>query len=114
MLAYETQDGWKVCHELVVATYRATDEAILGDDDLILEGLRSCALRSAGRLAFGVGSGDTRMMRAAALETLGWLSEFAYHLKLAGLMALLKPSTCASLDALRGRGAFYTARLLHP
>lgn len=25
MLAYEKLDGWKVCHELAVATYRATE-----------------------------------------------------------------------------------------
>ena len=114
MLAYEKLDGWKVCHELAVATYSATEHVIAEDEDDVVARLRHCALRAAGRLAFGAGSGDQRMLRSAVLHTLSWLSEFGYVLELAKSWALLSPANCANLDALRGRGAFYTARLLDP
>jgi hypothetical protein len=48
------------------------------------------------------------------VQALSWLSEFGYMLELAKMWALLDAATCANLDALRGRGAFYTARLLDP
>ncbi len=114
MLVYEKLDGWKVCHELVLATYRATDEAIARDEDAIILRLRRCALRAVGRIAFGAGSGNRRMMYRAVMQALSWLSEFAYLLELAKARGLLAETSCTSLDALRGRGAFYTTRLLEP
>jgi hypothetical protein len=36
MLAYEKLDGWKVCRELAVATYRATEHVIAEDEDDVI------------------------------------------------------------------------------
>lgn len=112
MLAYEKLDSWKVCHELVLATYRVTGHVLADDEDDVLRRLRRCALRSAGTLAFGAGAGDERQLRISAMRTLMWLSEYSYVLQLVKSWHLLRESDCANLDALRGRGAFYTTRLL--
>lgn len=111
MLAYEKLDCWKVCHELVLATYRVTGHVLHYDEDDVLRRLRRCAVRAASSLAFGAGAGDEGRLHTAAIRTLMWLSEYSYVLRLVKFWHLLKESECANLDALRGRGAFYTTRL---
>jgi hypothetical protein len=102
-------DAWKGCHELVLATWRATEAAMSVDREIPMR-LRNSALLALGKVAFGAGSGDRRLFRRSLYRVQGWLWVFGSHLELARVMGVLPAETCLNLDALRGRAAFYVMR----
>ncbi len=108
---YEDLDAWKACHALVLATHSSLKQRTQEDHDL-LDRLCYTALRSAAKLAFGAGTHNRTMLLHSAERAAGYLSEFAYLTGMIRVMGLLSPTTCTELDALRGRAAFYTLRLL--
>ncbi len=110
MMVYEDIDAWKGCHALVMAVLPVTCDALEKEPDIIHR-LRFVALRSAATLAFGVGARNGRMLRQATERSAGYLSEFAYYLTLSRMTGALSENLCASLDALRGRAAYYTWQL---
>jgi hypothetical protein len=107
MMVYEELDAWKGCHALVMAVLPVTREVIDREPEIIHR-LRFLALRSAGVLAYGAGARNTKMLRQATERSAAYLSEFAYYLALTQISGVLADNLCASLDALRGRAAFYT------
>lgn len=119
MPAFQNLDGWKVCQELVLATYQATDDLLeqresrnaVHEDDVFVQ-MRYCALRATGRIVFASAVGQGQMRRTAISQALMFLAEFGSALTIVQAQQLLTRETCASPDALRGRGAFYTQRLL--
>lgn len=109
-MRFEKIDAWKSCHQLAVAVLRDTKDYSL--DDPVIDRLRWTALRSAARIAFGVGTGNRRMFRDATSSSAGYLSEFAYYLGTAVVTRVVPKDTLQRWDALRGRASFYTWRLL--
>ncbi len=109
-MTFEKNDAWKSCHALAVAVFTDTKDCAL--DDAVIDRLRWTALRSAARLAFGVGTGNRRMFRNATSSSAGYLSEFAYYLGMAEVTDAIPLKTRQRWDALRGRASFYTWRLL--
>jgi len=63
-------------------------------------------------VAFGSGTHNRRMFRAAIARSAGYLAELRYHLSLARVMGALSEKVCIELDALRGRASFYSFELL--
>ncbi len=111
MKVFEQHDAWKSCHELVLTTFKEIDGLAGGDKD-IRNRLRATCLRAAAKVAFGAGSGNTKMFAHALMRSSGYLSEFAYHLSIARVIGDIPEALCATLDALRGRANFYTRQLL--
>lgn len=107
---WEQLDAWKGCHELCVATLKLVRGKKSADD--ILRLLSGAALRAVGRVAFGAGSGDRRMLLRSLYAVQGWLWSYAAHLEVARVMGVLTEQECINLDALRGRASFYTVRHL--
>ncbi len=111
MMGYEKLDAWKGCHALVLTTLKTIDGLERRDSDL-LDRLSRTALTAAGKIAFGSGSRNRKMLLWGVQRAAGALSEFAYHLSIANVMGVLPEATCKRLGALRGRAAFYTWQLL--
>jgi hypothetical protein len=111
MMTFEKLDAWKSCHELVLTTFKEIDSLPKGDTD-IRQRLRATCLRAAAKVAFGAGSGNTKMFATSLMRSAGYLSEFAYHLSIARVIGDLPDGVCTKLAALRGRAAFYTWQLL--
>ena len=106
MQAYEKLDAWKVCHQLALGVYEAT-EPMLDTEPDIAHQLRLAALLAASKLARGAGTGNKTMFRECAGMSAGHLSEVSYHLNIAHAMGFLSDETQQKLDALRGRALFY-------
>ena len=112
MLPYRKLDAWKSSNALTLAIYQLTkDEG--GRDPQLVRRLRHLALRTTGKIAFGSGTHNYKMFRAAVARSSGYLAEFGYYLSLARVMAVLPEKVCDQVDALRGRAAFYTFQLLN-
>ncbi len=112
MRAFEKSDGWKLCYDLTIATYEATEKRLEQEPNEILERLNYCALRAVGRIAYGNGSGDRRMLSHAVFQALSWLFEYREDLEVAVDRRLIERAAAEKLDSLRGRATFYTHKLL--
>ncbi len=112
MPRYEKLDSWNACHALVLAVLRETDG--IEREPLTVERLRYLALRAAGKIAFGSGTGSRTMLRRSAELSAGWLTELAYDLDLAEVMGVISRESCERLNALCGRAQFYVMKLVLP
>jgi four helix bundle protein len=111
MRSFERLDAWESCHALTVGVLETTGDLVEQDPDLIGQ-LQRSALLCSSRLARGAGTGNQKMFRACAEQSLGFLSEVGYLLTVADLTGVIPSDVRDRLDALRGRAAFYTARLV--
>ncbi len=112
MVAFEKSEGWKLCHELTLATWSATAEPLARGPSDVLERLGYTALRACGRIAYGSGSRSRRLLSIAIFQAMGWLTEYRELLELAQDRRWLDRATCDRLESLRGRATFYTSKLL--
>jgi four helix bundle protein len=110
-MPYRKLDAWKVCHDLCLAVYRATDKLEDGRDGGLVGDLRLAALLAPAKLAHGSARGSTKAFQRFVDLTLGYLSEISYNLELARAIGTIPEDTVKELDALRGRAAFYTWKL---
>jgi hypothetical protein len=111
MMSYEKVDAWKGCHELLMAVLD-TAKGYQGREKKVVGRLVYTAMRAAGRIAFGKGTGNRQMFLRATARAGGFLSEFQYYLSLVRVMAILPEPVCGSFDALRGRASFYVHQLM--
>lgn len=111
MRAYERLDAWRRCHELVLATYRATETFPRSE----LYGLTSQARRAAVSAATNIAEGSAKRGPAEFARFLdiaiGSLNELAYILHLARDLGLLSPSDYSRLESVRAEAGILTWRL---
>lgn len=111
MLAYERIEAWKLCHELVLAVYEATNSFPKHE----LYGLTSQARRAAFSAAVNIAEGSAKRGSAEFRRfidiSIGSLAELAYILRLVRDLSLLSVDDWTRLEALRGRAGFMTWRL---
>ena len=111
MLAHERLHAWKVCHELVLAIYDATNAFPKHE----LYGLTSQARRAAFSAAVNIAEGAAKRgsseFRRFIDISIGSLAELAYILRLVRDLKLVSEDDWKRLDALRGRAGFMTWRL---
>src|SRR6266850_2565400 len=111
MLAHERLHAWKLCHELVLAIYDATNSFPKHE----LYGLTSQARRAAFSAAVNIAEGSAKRgateFRRFIDISIGSLAELAYVLRLVRDLKLLPDTDCERLEALRGRAGFVTWRL---
>ncbi|MEX0691300.1 MAG: hypothetical protein WD934_06625 [Gemmatimonadales bacterium] len=112
MKSFEKLDAWKVCHALVLATWKAT-KPILDTERELAHRLRYVTLRAAGRLAFASAVGGSPMFMTAVIRADGYIAEAGYVLDLLRVMGTVPDPTWQELDGLRGRASFYVTKLLH-
>ncbi len=110
-MSYECLDAWKVCHELVLAVYRATDNGPEEQPGGCIEQLRFAAVLAPAKLAHGSARTSRKVFQRFVELVLGYLAEVAYHLRLSEEQGILPESTVRQLSALRGRATFYTQKL---
>jgi hypothetical protein len=113
MPADEKLDSWKTCHALVLAVYKDTEEAV-EREPMTANRLRYLALRAAGKLAFGSGTGSRTMLRHAAEYSAGHLTELGHDLVMTEATGLLSKDRCERLQALCGRAHFYVLKHILP
>ena len=111
MMPYEKLDAWKVCHELVLEVWRATDKWTGADAESLRDEIRSVALLAPARLANGAGRRLPKPFQRMVDFALGYLAELGYLLQQAEEAGLLTPPRHRDLDGLRGRAVFYTTKL---
>ena len=111
MLAHERLHAWKLCHELVLAIYEATNSFPKHE----LYGLTSQARRAAFSAAANIAEGSAKRgpaeFRRFIDMSIGSLAELAYILRLVRDLELLPVDEWNRLEALRGRAGFTTWRL---
>src|SRR5258705_7735102 len=111
MLAHERLHAWKVCHELVLAIYDATNSFPKHE----LYGLTSQARRAAFSAAVNIAEGSAKRgateFRRFIDISIGSLAEIAYVLPLVRDLKLVPDTDCERLEALLGRTGFVTWRL---
>jgi len=111
MLAYESLDAFRVCHDLTLRVYRTAEQIDERDPELAAQ-LWGAGLIASSRIARGAGCGNRRMFALCLDRTLGALAEMGYHLKMARTLDYLTEETERDLESLRGRAVFYTTKLL--
>ncbi|NIM51524.1 MAG: four helix bundle protein [Gemmatimonadales bacterium] len=111
MMPFERLDAWKACHQLVLATYRATDALPVEDGDNLKVYLRRAAILAPAKIARGSASRNRGVFRKWVDVALGYLAEMAYLLHLAVDLEFLPAQSWRELDQLRGRAAFYAWKL---
>ena len=111
MMPYEKLDAWKLCHELVLEVWRATDKWTGADAESLRDEIRSVALLAPARLANGAGRRLQKPFQRMVDLALGYLAELGYLLEQAEQVGLLTPGRRRGLDGLRGRAVFYTTKL---
>lgn len=111
MTSYECLDAWRVCHELALAVYRATDRFSGDARDHHLERLRLAAILAPAKLAHGSARPSRRVFQRFVETALGYLVEVAYYIRLGRERAIFGQEDAQQLTALRGRATFYTWKL---
>jgi four helix bundle protein len=112
MLTFERLDAWKVCHELALAAFRVVRSLPESSDSDLLSDLVRSAILAPAKIARGSGTRSRRMFLQCVALAAGHLAELAYYLRLANDLGVLPADKWQELDALRGRAAFYTWKLL--
>ena len=111
MLPFERLEAWKVCHQLVLAVYRASEEFPKHELYGLTSQSRRAAFSAAANLAEGSAKRGPAEFRRYADITVGSLAEVAYALMVARDLGMLSAEAWAGLDKLRGRAGFLTFRL---
>lgn len=111
MRSYRDSDAWKTGHELALAIYQAT-RPMEDRDSGMTHRLRYAAIRGVGRIAFGLALESRKMSVYAVSSATGYFQEIGWLLNLIRNLELLPADECDKLDALRGRVAFYTQKLV--
>lgn len=111
MMTFEKLDAWRVCTDLYIAMRKATEPLLETEPDLALR-LRFVTLRAPCRIARGTGSGRAAALVAGAGAALNYLSECGFLLGIARVVEAMPEETWCGLDALRGRAAFYTGKIV--
>ena len=110
-MPYERFDAWKVCHEMVLAVYKATEQFPVEDGDGLRARFRRSAILAPAKIANGSARRNRTAFRRFVLISLGHLSELAYLFHLALDLELLTKENWQKLDHIRGRASFYTWKL---
>ena len=111
MLAHQRLEAWKLCHELVLAVYDATNSFPKHELYGLTSQARRAAFSAAVNLAEGAAKRGPAEFRRFIDISIGSLAELAYVLQLAKDLNLLAPADWTRLESLRGRTGFVTWRL---
>lgn len=112
MLAYERLDAWKVSHELAIAVVGVVRSLPESQDNGLMGDLVRAAILAPAKIARGWGTHQRRMFLHCVAMASGHLAELSDYLRLAHETGLLPAEKWKELDAIRGRAAFYTGKLL--
>ena len=111
MLAHKRLQAWKLCHELVLAVYSATNSFPKHE----LYGLTSQARRAAFSASVNIAEGSAKRgpkeFRRFLDISIGSLAELAYTLRLARDLKLLDANSWSALERLRKQAGMMTWRL---
>jgi len=107
-LPFQRFDAWRVCHELAVATYRASRQWPPSESFGLTAQTRRAAFSAAANIAEGSAKRGSKEFRRYLDMTLGSLSELSYVLKLAQELGILSPQEWEELDRLRDRAGKLT------
>lgn len=111
MLAHEKLLAWKLCHQLVLAIYRATQDWPVQERYGLTTQIRRAASSAPTNIAEGAAKHGRKEYRRFLDIALGSLAETAYLLMLARDLGILSMCEWESLDNLRRRAGGLTWRL---
>ncbi len=111
MTPYERLEAWKVCHELVLAVYRATESFPKHELYGLTSQTRRAAVSAPANIAEGSAKRGPKEFRRHIDIARGSLSELEYLLWLARDLALLPQQAYEKLRELCNRAGFLTWRL---
>lgn len=111
MMPYEHLDAWRVCHDLVLSVYRASERWPGSERYGIVSQARRAAVSAPANIAEGSALKGSAQFRRHLDIALGSLSELSYLLRLARDLALLDTEEWKQLDHLRNRAGQLTWRL---
>jgi four helix bundle protein len=113
MMPYERFVAWQVCHQLLLAVYRATT----GFPDTERYGLVTQARRAAFSAAANIAEGSAKHGRKEFRRyldiSLGSLSELAYIIRVAEDLGLIRDEGLRELRSLHTRASQLTWKLYH-
>jgi four helix bundle protein len=98
MMPYERFDAWKVCHELALSVYRATEAFPKSELYGLTSQLRRAAFSAAANIAEGAAKRGSAEFRRYLDISLGSLSELAYGARLAAELQMLTPEVAQNLQ----------------
>ena len=103
--------AWQVCHQLVLATYKAT-KTFPGDEKYgLTTQSRRAAASAAANIVEGSASRSRPEFRRFLVISMRSLRELAYWLVVARDLAYLDPASFERLEQLRDRAGYITWRL---
>jgi four helix bundle protein len=111
MFAHERLEAWRLCHELVLAVYEATNAFPKHELYGLTSQARRAAFSAAANIAEGSAKRGAREFRRFIDISVGSLAELAYILRLTHDLNFLSENDWKRLEALRGRAGFITWRL---
>lgn len=111
MTPYERLEAWKLCHELVLAVYRATESFPKHERYGLTSQTRRAAISAPANIAEGSARRGAKEFRRFIDIARGSLSELEYLLRLARDLAMLSQQAYEKLGELCNRAGFVTWRL---
>ena len=111
MLAHERFQAWKLCHELVLAVYRHTNNWPMQERYGLTSQVRRAVVSAAANIAEGASKRGSKEFRRYVDIALGSLAETSYLLMLAKDLELVTLADWESLEDLRKRAGGLTWRL---
>jgi four helix bundle protein len=111
VLPYERLTAWQVCYDLVLETYRATENFPRHELYGLTSQTRRAAFSAAANIAEGSAKHGVREFRRYLDISIGSLSELAFALRLARDLNVLPRNDWLRIDELRRRTGFLVWRL---
>jgi four helix bundle protein len=110
-MSYEVLDAWKLCHQLVLDLYAATQAWPRSESYSLTSQVRRAGVSAASNIAEGVAKRGPREFRRYLDISLGSLSEVSYLLRLARDLHYLNDEAYGKLELIRTRASKCTWKL---
>ena len=110
-MPYERFEAWKLCHALVIETYRVTERFPKREIYGLAAQARRVSFSAAANIAEGSGKRGPREFRRYLDISLGSLAELSYIFRVAHDLGYLTPEDSASLHQARTLAAIMTWKL---
>ncbi|MDH4351141.1 MAG: four helix bundle protein [Gemmatimonadota bacterium] len=110
-MPYERFEAWRLCHALVIETYRVTEQFPKRELYGLASQARRAAFSAAANIAEGSGKRGPREFRRYLDISLGSLHELSYTFRVANDLGYLTPADAASLNEARRLAAIMTWKL---
>jgi four helix bundle protein len=107
-MPYERFTAWKACHELALATYRASRSFPTDERYGLTSQMRRAAFSAAANIAEGAAKKGNAEFRRYLDIALGSLSELSYGILLARELGLLAEADSQQLEDLRSKAGKMT------